>query len=158
MDWINEYVLPHWPFFAFMIICAIAVQVAKATIWTLHNMKHRKPQWLYWWGRKTLPLHPAVVGALLGLIPSMPMSAPLDRGGEMLLGSLYYAFAGICSTFAFSVVKSLAKKRGIVLGLPQEVETEVEPTSKAEDITRKVHRDEPPPKIDFPDVGFDDKA
>lgn len=105
--------LSHWPFLAFSLICAVVIQVAKATIWTKARAEHRgRGAGFFWWGRKTLPLHPVVVGALLGLIPGAPGSAGVETPAAL---SLYYALAGLVSTWLFAVIKGLAKQRGIEL-------------------------------------------
>jgi len=114
MEFFQEYILPHWPFVVFALIAAVVVQVVKSTIWTkAHADKKGRWQWFYWWGRKTLALHPVAAGALIGLIPGMPVS--LDGAASMAGHACYYAAAGLVSCWAFDVVKALAKKRGIEL-------------------------------------------
>lgn len=51
--------------------------------------------------RAFLPLLPVVLGALLGLIPGMPLPL-LER--TLATAVLYYAFAGVASTWAFDMV------------------------------------------------------
>jgi hypothetical protein len=114
MEFVNEYVLAHWPFITFALVAGLTVQVFKAEVWTKRRAEAKgRWQWLFWWGRKTLALHPFVVGALLGLIPGMPTTVP---AAESLAGrAVYYAAAGLASCWAFDVIQGLAKKRGIVL-------------------------------------------
>ena len=65
-----------------------------------------------WWMRKTLPLHPVVYGVILGIIPGMPASPGVE---SIAAKCLYFAGAGILSTWIFSLAKQLLKKRGIEL-------------------------------------------
>ena len=111
----------HWPFVAATLILAFIGQVLKGTVWTReHFLKWRlltpnRVLWrFFWWGRKTLPIHPVVAGGLLGLVPGIPAS-PQVEGTTALV--LYFAFAGVISTWAFAIVKAWAKKQGIDLNL-----------------------------------------
>ncbi len=112
--------IAHWPFMAAALIFAMAGQVAKATFFTKANVRKYKGSkpWLgetLWWGRKTLPMHPVGLGVAMGLVPGMPVGPGIETPAATVL---YFAFAGLCSTWAFSVIKQLAKKKGIDLDLP----------------------------------------
>src|SRR3990172_3249977 len=112
--------LSHWPFAAAALIFSVVGQVMKSTIWTLSNVRKYYGSWqghLLWWGRKTLPMHPAIAGAALGLVPGISAS-PGVTGTTMVI--LYYAMAGVCSTWAFDVVRGVAKSRGIEIGISEE--------------------------------------
>lgn len=115
-------IAPHWPFFACALILAFVGQVVKGTVWTEANfLKWRmhtpnRVLWrFFWWGRKTMPLHPVAVGALLGLVPNIPLGTGIEGRPAAVL---YFAFAGVFSTWIFAFVKAAAKKRGIDLKLP----------------------------------------
>ena len=133
---LGEAVGDHWPFVAAMLIFATVGQVLKGTVWTERNfLKWRvdKPNailWrVFWWGRKTMPLHPVAVGALCGrFVPGLPASPGVEGATALML---YFAFAGIGSTWAFAFVKAAAKKRGIDLKLPGNGNS-APPPSKAE--------------------------
>ena len=119
-----ETIAPHWPFAAAALIFAFIGQVMKGAVWTEANFlrwRIDKPNpilWrFFWWGRKTMPLHPVAAGALLGLVPNVPVGAGIEGGPATVL---YFAFAGVISTWAFALVKSWAKKKGIDLKLPGE--------------------------------------
>jgi hypothetical protein len=87
-------------------------QVMKNGIFTkAQAMKQRKSQWFWWWMRKTLPLHPVLMGAILGMLWQDPEGADWPFIG----GVLYFAFFGAISTWLYEVLKSLAKSRGIEL-------------------------------------------
>lgn len=112
--------LAHWPFLTAALIFAAAGQVAKGAVFTREAIRARMPGWqghALWWGRKTLALHPVAVGALVGLIPGIPTSPGVP--GTLAASCLYFAGAGIFSTFGFSVLKGLLKQRGIELGESQ---------------------------------------
>jgi hypothetical protein len=56
----------------------------------------------------TLPLQPVLLGALVALIPGMPISVdPATVQAKVL----YYSASGMISTWLFAIVKSLAKTR-----------------------------------------------
>jgi len=109
--------LVHWPFVIVALICAVLVQILKGTIYTKVNIiKYKKSTpWFgefLWWMRKTLPLHPVLYCAWLGLIDGMPASPGVET---VAAKCLYFAAAGICSTWMFGLLKQLLKKRGIEL-------------------------------------------
>jgi len=114
--------LVHWPFLGASLIFAVLVQILKGIVYTKDNiLKYKKsaPAWgeFLWWMRKTLPLHPAIYGALIGLIPGIPASPNVET---VAAKCLYFAAAGICSTWIFGILKQLAKKRGIELDFTKE--------------------------------------
>lgn len=122
MDEILSQMLTHWPFLAASLIFAVIVQMLKGTCYTKANILKYKQSipWvgeLLWWMRKTLPMHPVVYGVILGLIPGIPASPGVET---VAAKCLYFALAGICSTWIFGILKSIAKKRGIELKLPAE--------------------------------------
>lgn len=116
---LGEAVGAHWPFVATALIFATVGQVLKAAVWTQRNfLRWRVDEpnavlWrVFWWGRKTLPLHPVGAGALLGLVPAMPTSAGVDSTSGSVL---YFAFAGVASTWVFATLKAAAKRKGLDL-------------------------------------------
>lgn len=114
MNGMLQPVLDHWPFIAFALMAATVTQVFKGTVWTAAHAKGRGAiAGFYWWGRKTLPLHPVLVGAVFGLIPGLPLSTGMTH--TLATAALYYGAAGLASTWAFSIVKSMAKRRDVVL-------------------------------------------
>jgi hypothetical protein len=122
-----EAIAPHWPFAAATLILAFVGQVVKGTVWTEANFlkwRMEKPNpvlWrFFWWGRKTMPLHPVAVGALLGLVPNIPAGTGIEGRPATML---YFAFAGVMSTWAFALVKAWAKKHDIDLKLPGQPST-----------------------------------
>lgn len=58
--------------------------------------------------RMTLPLHPVIAGALLGLLPFMPLPATINALGG-IVGSLYYAGAGFLSVYGHDIFQSARK-------------------------------------------------
>lgn len=120
---ILQAILPHWPFFTAMVIFTITGQVAKEAVFPKRGWLTRKPVWLFYWGRKTLPLHPILLGAGLGLVWRNPDPLTTNLPASMA----YFAFAGALSVWCFEVVKALLKKEGIDLEIPGVTDTTVPP-------------------------------
>jgi hypothetical protein len=109
--------LDHWPFFMITLVFAVIGQFTSKHLFTRARAYRKgKMQWLWWWGRESLMLHPIVTGALLGLA----WPDPERVGWEGLYGAGYFAGAGACSLFLFALIRGIAKKRGIKLTLPGE--------------------------------------
>lgn len=107
-------VLVHWPFIAALVIFMLIGQVVKTSVFTKDAYVTRKPAWLFWWGRKTLTLHPIVGGVLTGLFWRHP-----EPGVGTLVECIgYFALSGALSVWTYEVLKGLAKKQGIDLDLP----------------------------------------
>ena len=104
--------LSHWPFVVTALCLATVGQAVKQTLWTKDNAAAFT---VCWWGYKTKAAHPVIVGALLGVIPGMPVSPGVAEGSATVL---YYAGAGIASTWGFALLKGFAKKRGYDLAMP----------------------------------------
>lgn len=107
-----EDVVVHWPFVAAALIFASIGQFMKATVFTTDNIlkyKALRPWFgeLLWWGCKSLPLHPVLAGVALSFVPGIPAPEMLKTQAAT---TLYFAAAGLASTWAFAVVKGLAKK------------------------------------------------
>ena len=121
-EFLTEHVwsLAHWPFMAWAIIAAVIGQVMKSAVWTKKRAHTKgKAQWVWWWGYKTLPLHPIFAGFILGIAWQNPEAA--DPAWAWVASSVYFATAGALSVSLYQVVKGLAKKRGVSLGpLPGE--------------------------------------
>jgi len=114
VEFINTNLLPHWPFVAAMMIFMVVGEVATKNVFTKDAHKTNKPVWLFWWGRKTLALHPILAGMFLGLVWRNP-----EAGVDTLVESMaYFALAGTCSVWAYEFLKGVAKKEGIDLDLP----------------------------------------
>lgn len=104
----------HWPFVAALVIFMLVGQVVKTNIFTKTAHQTKKPAWLFWWGRKTLTLHPILGGMLLGLVWRNP-----EPGIDTLVECMgYFALSGALSVWAYEFLKGLAKKQGIDLDLP----------------------------------------
>ncbi len=114
MGFVNTHILQHWPFFSWLLIAMLIGQVVKNTVWTKKNAIKKRPHWFWWWGRKTMVLHPVLGGALLGLAWQNP-----EGGVEGITASMaYFAAAGGLSTWAYEGLKGLAKKKGVDLDIP----------------------------------------
>jgi hypothetical protein len=125
-EFVNTNLLPHWPFVSGMMIFMIIGRVMSKNIFFKDAHKTNKPVWLFWWGRKTLALHPIVAGLMLGMIWRDP-----EAGVKGLAASMgYFAMAGAFSVWAYETLKGIAKKEGIDLDLPG-VDDSVPPTPPA---------------------------
>lgn len=107
----------HWPFVVAALIFASVGQTMKRTVFTWERIGdgigwRRR---LMWWARKTLPLHPVAIGALLGLVPGIPTSP--DVPATTAAACLYYAGAGVVSTWVFDLMRGLLKTRGVELAV-----------------------------------------
>jgi hypothetical protein len=128
MGFVNDYVMPHWPFFTWLFIAMLVGQVVKKTVWTkLNAAKYANPKversfgqklhhWFFWWGRKTMVLHPVLAGALLGTVWQNPEHADPAWGLPTSMG--YFAMAGGLSTWAYEFLRGVAKKKGVNLDIP----------------------------------------
>ena len=114
-----EFLTAYWSFLVFALTAAIIVQICKGAVWTAKRAdgKGWRPGF-FWWVRKTLPLHPVVVGALFGFLPGLP--TPEAVPDTVVAHVMYFAGAGIFSTWAFALVKGVAKRKGIDIVLPGE--------------------------------------
>lgn len=95
--------LDHWPLAAASLVLAVVTQAVK---------KFLPPRGTRagYAGRALLPILPVVLGAGAGAIPGMPYPfEPWSLAGVIL----YYAAAGVVSTWAFAVLKGLLRARGI---------------------------------------------
>lgn len=111
---IEKSILPHWPFFTFVLVFAIFGQISKNAIFTKTAYLTLSPKWFFWWGRKTLPLHPILAGIVVGALWKNP-----DSLAKTTIASIgYFALAGALSVWAYEFLKGLAKKEGFDLSLP----------------------------------------
>lgn len=104
MDVIREI----WPFVCFSLFSAVLFQAIKKTLFIPKNLKTQARTYLLFL-KKTFPAFPPLLGVLVGLIPHMPTASFI--GDTAAARSLYYAAAGVCSTWVFDVVKTLVKTR-----------------------------------------------
>lgn len=106
--------LLHWPFMAWAFFAMAIGQVMKSAVWTKARA-HRKGrmQWFWWWGFKTLPIHPAIAGFFLGLIWTNPENA--DPVWPWIASAMYFGAAGALSVWLYQILKGLLKSRGIII-------------------------------------------
>ena len=125
MEFANTYIVGHWPFFAWMLVAMLIGQIVKKTVWTKKNATSKKPIWFWWWGRKTMVLHPVAAGVVLGAFWKNPEMADPAWTGVQSMG--YFAMSGALSTWAYELLKNLAKKYDIELDIPGLTEPPSEP-------------------------------
>jgi len=120
-----DMVLPHWPFIMVVLIFTVVGQFTSLRLFTRERAYLRRSgpvyrfwenRWFWWWSRETLPIHPIVSGALLGLLWRNPEGA--DPAWKWIADVTYFAGAGVMSLFAWAILRGVLKNRGIDLGLP----------------------------------------
>lgn len=104
------------PFVAWTLLASIIGQVVKTQVFTRAraHWAGSRIQWFWWWGRKTMPLHPMAIGMVIGWM--WPGEVEPGYIGGTVQAALYFGLAGGLSVWAFEVLKGLAKKRGVTLG------------------------------------------
>tara|TARA_R100000656_G_scaffold104176_1_gene76159 strand:+ start:189006 stop:189467 length:462 start_codon:yes stop_codon:yes gene_type:complete len=119
------FLLPHLPFIGTVLVFTIIGQFTSRRLFTRERAykkqksawyKFWENQWFWWWMRESLPLHPIMSGALLGLV----WQDPEGHGWAPLASMSYFALAGVLSLFSWAVIRGVLKKRGIDLVLPGE--------------------------------------
>lgn len=95
----------HWPFLVVSLLLAVVGEVLKRII--LPRDRKSATGWR-WWFYITLPLHPLGAGGLIGLLPFMP--CPVAICPTTTHRVLYYAAAGVLSSYVYAAGKHLYKK------------------------------------------------
>jgi hypothetical protein len=107
----------HWPFFAVFFILMVIGQLSKTIVFTRKRAEETHSKWyghFWWWGRKSLPMHPMITGLLIGVIWTNPNTIIKD----MVSAMFYFAFSGTLSVWGYQIIKGLLKKKSIDLSLP----------------------------------------
>lgn len=102
-----EVLQTHWSFLVVALAIGLVGEVVKRLVLPKDN-----PAVLRGWRgvfRVTLPLHPALVGLLVGCIPGMP--CPESFCTNLTSVALYYMGAGITSAWVFAGLKHVLKER-----------------------------------------------
>lgn len=103
---IQEYFLPHWPFFFMSFALGFLVQFAKKKVWTKERAAKNG---FFKFMNGSLGIHAPIIGAIAGLcgFPVSPgVEGPLAR-------ALYHFVAGIISAWVVAAFKKFMKSRGI---------------------------------------------
>lgn len=109
----------RWPFWAVAVIFSVVGNFTAQRLFTRPRAYAKgRWQWVWWWGRETLPLHPIMAGVVLGHL----WIDPEGRQWSALVSSVYFAFAGAVSTVLWVIIKGVAKSRGVELTLPGDSE------------------------------------
>lgn len=130
----------HWPLMVITLVLAFIGQIAKGAVFTKERIEHYwimahtgdKPKSalvlnkFYWWGRKTLPMHPVLAGAALAFVPGIPVGPGIEGTATRVV---YFMGGGILSTWAFDLLKGFAKQHGLSLRLPGESSSPPPPPS-----------------------------
>ena len=98
-----EALAPHLTWICLALVLAFAGQLAKQCAVRLSDSGMVQ---LF---RSTLPLHPVVVGGLLGATLALPL--PHGAGDTRIAAAIYYAAAGVCCTWIYDVARAWMKAR-----------------------------------------------
>lgn len=120
MDWLAEgieWLRPHWPGFTWAFVAMLIGQVMTRHVFTRARSTGRGSRVrFFYWMRKTLPIHPVLAGAIVGLIWQNPENA--DPAWPIIGSMMYFATFGGLSVWLYQVIKQLAKKQGYDIELP----------------------------------------
>lgn len=108
---ILDFVLAHWPFFSVAFILGALGTQAKKKLWTDELAKKSRA---VFWLRLTMPFHPVAVGALIGLIPGMPLGDGVTYPGGAVI---YFAGAGVLSTWVYIAALRVIQRKGFLEAL-----------------------------------------
>jgi hypothetical protein len=111
-DALEKYIIPHWPWITFSAIAAMLGQWFKTNIFTkeralVYSTSRRRFHYVtFYWGRRSMPLHPMFLGFFLGYFW-------LPEGLEPLASNFYFAVAGMCSLWFFEAITRVLKAKGV---------------------------------------------
>jgi hypothetical protein len=112
------FTLDRWPFWSAVLVFTLLGQFFGVRLFTrerAYQKRESKYAEAFWyWGRETLLLQPILGGVALGSIWRDPEGAHWP-----LIGSqMYFSAAGAVALFAWTVLKAVAKRKGVELILP----------------------------------------
>lgn len=110
---LNEYILPHWPFWGSMLIFAMMGQTMKS-VFTKEMAEKSAFARIF---RATLQIHPVLAGLVIGWSNMLPASGGVESAGGK---ALYFGASGVLSSWLFYAIKRYLKKKGVDLptGVP----------------------------------------
>lgn len=107
-DYILEILLEHWPFVAVALIIGGLGEQFKGRLWTKERAAKSRFVWLM---RLTLPLHPVAVGALAGTVPGLAIAEVVTYPARSVV---YFAFAGLLSSWAYDTAQRLLARQDLL--------------------------------------------
>ena len=99
-------IVSHWPFVAAALVLGIIGEVTKRVV----APKGKSDAGWRWWFRVTMPVHPVLTGGVLGLVPGVPVSVDAS---SIAARCLYFAGAGVVSTWVYGGIKHFLEARGV---------------------------------------------
>lgn len=105
MELINEYVIPYWPFIAFVFVTGVIAQVLKANVLTVDLARKYK---VVFWLRRLFPIILIVIGAVVGLLWKGEPSPGVETMGKK---ALYFMGSSCVAITMFSSFKNWIKKK-----------------------------------------------
>jgi hypothetical protein len=108
----HVYSLIHWPFLTLAVVLMFVTQVLKNTVLYPNRIsKKSKYQWMYWWSYKTLPLHPLLMGAVIGCLWVNPENSYPEW--PVINSVFYFMMSGALSVSLYQIIKGVFKRRNI---------------------------------------------
>jgi len=137
MEWVNENILPHWPFAVVLCVLWVIGHFMERSVFTKerllehHPIGYGKPRdkkaarkwkdprsfgekfhhWFFYWMRESMELHPILAGAVIGLIWQNPENAEPAWHWAASVG--YFAGAGFLSLFGWLILSKVLGRVGI---------------------------------------------
>lgn len=102
--------LQHAPFKAAVLIFWVIGHFMSTSVFTRKRAYTKgRYQPIFWWGRESLELHPILAGLFLGFLWTDPEGSGLNTVSSMM----YFAAAGACSLFMWTVVGAILKRNNL---------------------------------------------
>jgi nitrate reductase NapE component len=96
----------NWSFFAVALLLGLFGEVIKSFVIGDNKEKAKKNVWKRFY-IKTLPIHPVLSGALLGLFLSTVIPEAISSGG-VVSSVLYFSASSVISTWLYMTLKSIS--------------------------------------------------
>lgn len=107
------FILSHWPFFVVALGLGLTGEIVKAIVRDYEKATkavatptQRALLGLY---HRTMPAHAALIGALIGCLPSMPCPDEFCVNATMKM--LYYCAAGMFSSWVYDAARHMARSK-----------------------------------------------
>jgi hypothetical protein len=105
MEFINESLVPHWPFITFALVIGVIAQVLKTQVCTKEAAKKSR---CAFWARRLFPLILILLGAITGLLWPGATSPGIDETAQKVL---YFMGSACAAISGFNILKSWVKKK-----------------------------------------------
>lgn len=107
-----DFVIAHYPFFVMAGVFWVIGHFMETSVFTRKRAHAEgKTQWLWWWGRESMELHPMIAGAVTGLIWRNPELA--DPAWPLMMNCAYFMGSGVTSLFGWLLATKVMEKLGL---------------------------------------------